>query len=66
MEQSEPKRTPQETDAALAEIEHTLHNMLTMAELSASNLDVDRTVLQKTLEQMEKKIDRIADELEKT
>lgn len=65
MEQNEPKRMPQEADAALAEIEHTLHNMLTMAELSASDLDVDRAVLQKALKQMSRKIDRIADELEK-
>lgn len=65
MEHNDPKWTPQEADAALAEIEQTLHHMLTMSRLSASDLDVDRAILQKALEQMGRKIDRIADELEK-
>lgn len=51
-------------DAALAEIEHTLDQMLTLAQLSASDLNVDRATLQKTLERLQAKIDRIADQLE--
>lgn len=53
----------QELDAALSEIERTLDQMLTLARLSASDLDVDRTALQKTLERLQNKIDRIADQL---
>ena len=51
-------------DASLAEIERTLDQMLVLAELSASDLSVDRAALQKTLERFQKKIDRIADHLD--
>lgn len=51
-------------DAALAEIERTLDQMLTLARLSAADLNVDRAALQKTLERLQNKIDRIADMLE--
>lgn len=54
----------QSLDAALAEIERTLDQMLTLARLSASDLNVDRAALQKTLERLQNKIDRIADMLE--
>ena len=54
---------PQEIDAALAEIERTLDQMMVLAQLSASSLDVDRAALQKTLERLQGKIDRIADGL---
>ncbi|MDE6280671.1 MAG: hypothetical protein K2M15_02585 [Oscillospiraceae bacterium] len=54
----------QDADAALAEIEHTLDQMLILAKLSASGLDVDRASLQKTLERLQYKIDRIADRLD--
>lgn len=57
---------PQDADAALAEIERTLDQMLVLAQVSASSLDVDRAALQKTLERLQRKIDRIADELEGT
>ena len=50
-------------DDALAEIERILHQMLLLAELSAGNGDVDRDSLQKTLERLRDKIDRIADGL---
>jgi len=55
--------SPQDMDAALAEIEYILDQMMVLAELSASDLDVDRAALQKTLERLQKKIDRIADGL---
>lgn len=54
----------QNIDAALAEIERTLDQMLTLARLSATDLNVNRAVLQKTLELLQRKIDRIADQLE--
>lgn len=54
----------QNIDASLAEIERTLDQMLTLAQLSASDLNVDRAILQKTLERLQHKIDRIADQLE--
>lgn len=56
----------QDADAALAEIERTLDQMLVLAQVSASSLDVDRIALQKTLERLQRKIDRIADALEGT
>lgn len=54
----------QKADAALAEIEHTLEQMLLLAQLSAGDMKVDRAALQKTLERLQKKIDRIADQLD--
>lgn len=53
--------SPQNMDDALAEIERTLGQMLLLAQLSASDMDVDREALQKTLERLKDKIDRIAD-----
>lgn len=54
----------QHLDAALAEIERTLEQMLTLARLSATDLNLDREALQKTLERLQRKIDRIADAIE--
>lgn len=54
----------QSLDAALAEIERTLEQMLTLARLSATDLNLDRDALQKTLERLQRKIDRIADMIE--
>ena len=51
----------QSIDHALGEIEHTLEQMLALAQLSASDLNIDRAALQKTLERLQRKIDRIAD-----
>ena len=51
----------QSIDKALGEIERTLEQMLALAQLSASDLNVDRAALQKTLERLQRKIDRIAD-----
>lgn len=48
-------------DEALEQIDRILHQMLLLAELSASNADVERERLQKTLERLQAKIDRIAD-----
>ncbi len=60
MEHSGRELSLQEIDAALAEIEGALDKMLTLSRLSASDLNVDRQVLQKTLERLQDKIDRIA------
>lgn len=54
----------QNLDAALAEIERTLEQMLTLARLSATDLNLDRDALQRTLERLQIKIDRIADAIE--
>ena len=48
-------------DGGLAEIEQSLHLMLALAQMSASNLDLDRDALQATLERLQHKIDCIAD-----
>lgn len=63
MENSGNSLSPQDIDAALAEIERILDQMMVLAKLSASSLDVDRAALQRTLERLQKKIDRIADGL---
>ena len=55
------EKSVQSIDQALGEIERTLEQMLTWARLSASDLNVDRAALQKTLERLQHKIDRIAD-----
>lgn len=49
---------------SLEEIDHILHQMLLLSELSASDADLDRLMLQRGLECLGKKIDRIADQLE--
>ena len=55
------EKSVQSIDQALGEIEHTLEQMLTLARLSASDLNVNRAALQKTLERLQCKIDRIVD-----
>ena len=55
------EKSIQSVDQALAEIERTLEQMLTLARLSATDLNIDRATLQKTLERLQTKIDRIAD-----
>lgn len=55
------EKSIQSVDQALGEIERTLEQMLTLARLSASDLNIDRAALQKTLERLQRKIDRIAD-----
>lgn len=55
----------QEVIAALDEIDRILHQMLMLAELSASEGDMNRDNLQKVLEYLQLKIDRVADRLEK-
>lgn len=64
MQNKQDDLSSQDMDASLAEIERTLDQMLILAQLSASELNVDRKTLQKTLERLQQKIDRIADHLD--
>ena len=63
MEETENQPLPQDIEQALDEIDRILHQMLLLAELSASDSSVDRQSLQKALEQLQKKIDAIADKI---
>jgi len=62
-EQSGPDTviSAEKIDRALGEVEHTLEQMLALAQLSASDLSVDRDALQRTLERLRHRIDQIAD-----
>ncbi|MCI8878066.1 MAG: hypothetical protein HFF78_03715 [Oscillospiraceae bacterium] len=66
MPNSEEGFSFQDADAALAEIECALERMMLLAQVSSSDLNVDREALQRTLERLQQKIDRIADELEQS
>ena len=55
------EKSIQSIDQVLGEIERTLEQMLALARLSASDLNMDRDAMQKTLERLQRKIDRIAD-----
>lgn len=46
---------------SLDEITSRLYHMLTLAELSASDIEVDRELLQKVFYRLRNEIDRIAD-----
>ena len=54
----------QSIEDGLNEIDHILNQMLLLAELSASKSTVDRQSLQRVLERLQCKIDRIADQLD--
>ena len=58
-------RCPRKSQDGLDEIDRILHQMLMLAELSASEGDMNRDNLQKVLEYLQLKIDRVADRLEK-
>ena len=61
-EQVSPAPPPvRSVDEALDEIDRILHQMLLLAELSASDGTVDRDSLQRALERLQAKIDRISD-----
>ena len=61
-EQVSPAPPPvRSVDEALDEIDRILHQMLLLAELSASDGTVDRDSLQRALERLQATIDRIAD-----
>lgn len=64
MEEIENQPLPQDIEHALDEIDRILHQMLLLTELSASDSNVDRQYLQKVLERLQDKINRIADRLD--
>ena len=64
MDEHENFSLSQDVENALDEIDRILHQMLMLAELSASDTNVDRQSLQKVLERLQSKIDRIADRLD--
>jgi len=66
MPNSEEGFSFQDADAALAESECARERMILRAQVSSSDLNVDREALQRTLERLQQKIDRIADELEQS
>ena len=55
---------PQDAQAALDEIDQVLQQMLMLAELSAGEGNIERSNLQRVLKHLQRKIDRIADQLE--
>ena len=63
MEENENQPLFQDIEHALDEIDRILHQMLLLAELSASDSNVDRQKLQKVLERLQKRIDVIADRI---
>ena len=64
MDETENQPFPQNVEQALDEIDRILHQMLLLAELSASDSNVDRENLQRVLERLRDKIDRIVDRLD--
>jgi len=64
MEENENLPLSSDVERALDEIDRILHQMLLLAEVSASDSNVDRQSLQKVLERLQNKIDRIADRLD--
>lgn len=58
-----PEASQESLAASLDEILRLLNQMQMLAELSAGSLNVNRPLLQKNLEVLRKKIDRIADRL---
>ena len=63
MEEHNAQLPPEDIALGLDEISHTLEQMLSLAELSASDLNLDRNALQKTLERLRDRIDQIADRI---
>lgn len=63
MEHRDAKEVLRQIDSTLSEIERTLDKMLALAELSASDLNLDRDTLQKTLERLGQRVDCLADDL---
>ncbi len=64
MEENENQPLEPDVQRALDEIDRILHQMLLLAEVSASDSNVDRQALQRVLERLQNKIDRIADRLD--
>lgn len=63
MQERENLSLQQDIEDMLNEIDHILHQMLLLAELSASDSIMDRESLQKVSEHLQAKIDWIADKI---
>ena len=61
MKENDAPLTPEDIALGLDKISFTLDQMLVLAELSASDLNLDRDALQKTLDRLKDRIDQIAD-----
>lgn len=61
MEPMKKNAPPVDFASGLDKISHTLEHMLLLAELSASNSNLDRDALQKALDRLKDRIDQIAD-----
>lgn len=59
----QPGEPERDAAASLDEISAILRRMLALAEMSASDLELDRGLMQKTLDRLREEIDRIADSL---
>lgn len=64
MQEENDPSLPQDAAEILTEIDRILHQMLMLAELSASDSNVDRENLQLVLERLQNKIDCIAGQLD--
>ncbi len=64
MDENENQPLSPDVQRALDEIDRILHQMLLLTEVSASDSNVDRQALQRVLERLQNKIDRIADRLD--
>lgn len=63
MNENDAPRRLEDIISGVDEISHTLDQMLALAKLSASDLDLDRDALQRTLDRLKDRIDRIADHI---
>lgn len=63
MNENDDSKRLAEIISGMDEISHTLDQMLALAKLSASDLDLDRDALQRTLKHLINRIDRIADRI---
>lgn len=63
MEEHKAPPPPKDIASGLDEISRTLDQMLVLAKLSASDLDLNRNALQKTLDRLKDRIDQIADHI---
>lgn len=63
MKENDAPLPPEDIASGLDSISRALEQMLALAELSASDLNLNRDAMQKTLERLKDRIDQIADRL---
>lgn len=64
MRENDALKPLKEIISGMDEISHILDQMLVLAELSASDLDLNRDAMQKTLDRLTARIDRVADRID--